>query len=115
MTSLVSPLYGDLHAPEVAVASPLMRPQRTGALSPGGEFEAILLGKLLNELQETFSVQEAGDEDDGTSGQFRGFASEALGREIAKEGGIGLARMIEAKNFAADPKVPQQSADIQKV
>jgi len=115
MTPLASPLYSDLQTTEVPDASRLARAKRVDALGPGGEFEAILLGKLLNELQETFSVQESGDEADGTSGQFRGFASEALGREFARAGGIGLARMIEKEDFAGTAKVPEKPADIQKV
>jgi hypothetical protein len=74
-----------------------------GGMSPAVAFEATLLAKMLSDLQETFSIE--GDAEDSTK-EFKGLATEALGEQFAKAGGIGLARLV-AKEISAEtpPKV----------
>ncbi len=56
------------------------------------EFEAILLTQLLDSLQKTFSGVSA-DPTPGAS-DYRLMGTQALAAEIAKQGGIGIARLL---------------------
>ncbi len=56
------------------------------------EFEAILLTQLLDSLQKTFSGVSA-DQTPGAS-DYRLMGTQALAAEIAKQGGIGITRLL---------------------
>jgi Rod binding domain-containing protein len=82
-------------------------------MSPAVAFEATLLAKMLNDLQETYSIE--GNDQDSTK-EFRGLATEALGEQFAKAGGIGLARLVANElPSGTPPKVLAKSVDIRKV
>lgn len=63
-------------------------------LAPEQEFEAVLLTKMLEDLQAAYATPEGENEESGTSEQFRGFATEMLGQEFARQGGVGIARIL---------------------
>lgn len=70
------------------------------------DFEALLLGPVLDSLQKTFG----GDSDDKTPGasDYRHMATEALTQAIAARGGIGIAQLI-LRHLQPAPKVPEES------
>jgi flagellar protein FlgJ len=52
------------------------------------EFEAILVGQLMNQMKET--IGESGLLEDGSSGQMKDMFWSFLADEVADSGGIGL-------------------------
>jgi len=74
---------------------------RMPAANPGGkakaekaaqDFEAVLLGSLLENLQKTF----AGNSEDGPAGSstYTVMGTQALASAMSAHGGIGIARLI---------------------
>jgi hypothetical protein len=73
------------------------------------EFEAQMMKELLSPLDGQGSL--TGEEDDGglgSAGALGAFASEALGRALSEQGGLGIAyrlvRSLEHRNQAAGPE-----------
>ncbi len=56
------------------------------------DFEAVLLGSLLEAVEKTFSG--FGEENTSGSGDYRYMGVQALASEMAAQGGIGIGRMI---------------------
>ena len=56
------------------------------------DFEAILLGSLLEKLQKT--VAGTNDDDSSASGNYAAMGTQALAAAMAARGGIGIAHMI---------------------
>jgi|SRR5581483_176784 len=54
------------------------------------DFEAILLGTWLKEVQESF----ASPEESAEAGSYRSLGIEAVGNALAASGGIGVAKML---------------------
>jgi Rod binding domain-containing protein len=98
-----------------SIAAPLPQPKAAAPQNPAArkaaeEFEAVFVNELLSHMDQGLST-------DGpfTGGQaegiYRGLFDEAVGKEIAKRGGIGIAdnvyreilRMQDAKHGSAAP------------
>ncbi len=90
-----------------------------GAAYPGGvdaaaaEFEAVFIGQMLKPMFEGLST-------DGPFGgghaekTWRGFFVEALGKEVAQNGGLGLAdavraAMLHAAGAGDAPTIPKET------
>jgi Rod binding domain-containing protein len=56
------------------------------------DFEAVLLGSLLDSLQKTFAG--APEDDSSGSGNYALMGTQALASAMAARGGIGIARLI---------------------
>lgn len=56
------------------------------------DFEAVLLGSLLESLQKTFAGTP--DDDPSGSGNYALMGTQALASAMAARGGIGIARLI---------------------
>lgn len=57
------------------------------------EFESVLLGSLLESMEQ--SVGSLGAEESESGGEnLKGFSVQALGSALAKTGGVGIARML---------------------
>ena len=59
----------------------------------GAQFEAILLNKVLGDLEHAFTDLPGKKEDHSTQ-VYSGFAMQALASGLADAGGIGLGRMV---------------------
>ncbi|HUO13790.1 MAG TPA: hypothetical protein VMX38_02295 [Verrucomicrobiae bacterium] len=57
------------------------------------EFEAQLIGSLLESLEKTFATV-PGDADDGTSDNFNYMGNHALAEVLAAHGGFGIADFV---------------------
>jgi Rod binding domain-containing protein len=86
-------------APMAVTASPLSRlheanPLRAGKAGKAAlEFESVLLGSLLESMEQSVSSLGAEESESGSE-NLKGFSVQALGSALAKTGGIGIARML---------------------
>jgi Rod binding domain-containing protein len=73
------------------------------------DFESILLGRWLQQAQQSFGSLPGGDdEEDADSGkdQFQSIAMQSLGASLTASGGIGIAKMIaKSLHKAEDARV----------
>lgn len=78
------------------------------------EFEAVLLGRWLEEAQKTFASVPGADPDkdmDPGSDNYRSLALQGVATNIANSGGIGIASMlVKYLNRTAAPVASQESA-----
>lgn len=81
------------------------------------DFEAILLGNLLQGAEDSFAKVPGTDEEDADSDpgstQFVSMAMQSLGTSLSGSGGIGIAKMIaktlhRTEDFAAQQKEASQ-------
>ena len=89
---------------QVQSASPLKAGAATPALNKtddpvtlrrhATEFEAILLGQVLEKLKETYSCVPGEQPNDAGHDTEASLATQALANGLAKAGGFGFARMI---------------------
>ena len=87
-------------------ASPAPTPQADAKLRRAAQdFEAILIGTWLKEVQESFASS------DGSAGaeSYRSLGVEAVAGALAKSGGIGVARLL-LQQLA--PGVPPAAKDV---
>lgn len=67
-------------------------PAKTKAEKAASDFEAVLLGSLLESLQKTFAGTP--DNDPSGSGNYAALGTQALASAMSARGGIGIAHMI---------------------
>jgi Rod binding domain-containing protein len=85
--------------PSAAAAAATLRAQTTPDLSKGQkaarEFEAQLIGNLLESLEKTFATVPG---EDGVAGEdnYNYLGTQALASVLAAGGGFGIARLISA-------------------
>lgn len=72
--------------------TPTVAPSKSKAEKAACDFEAILLGSLLESLQKTFAGI-PGDDPSGSS-NYAVMGTQALASAMAARGGIGIAQMI---------------------
>jgi hypothetical protein len=63
------------------------------AMKAAREFEAQLIGSLLESLEKTFSAVPGGDAD-GTADNFNYLGNHALAEVLAERGGFGIATFV---------------------
>jgi Rod binding domain-containing protein len=76
------------------------------------EFEALLVGKWLEQAQQSFATIPGGEEDkdaDPGHDQLQSISIQALASSISKNGGLGIAKMILKSIHASDSPVPVES------
>jgi Rod binding domain-containing protein len=78
--------------PQFPAASTL--PGRAKAQKAASDFEAVLLGSLLDSLQKTFAGSMASEDAPFGSGDYALMGTQALASAMAARGGIGIARLI---------------------
>lgn len=60
------------------------------------DFESVLLGQWLQQAEDSFGSV-PGEEDENADGsQMKAFAMQHLAQEITKNGGIGIAKIVES-------------------
>ena len=79
-------------AAKLFVATPA--PVRTKAEKAAQDFEAVLLGSLLDSLQKTFDGSPKSEDAPTGSGDYGLMGTQALAAAMAARGGIGIARLI---------------------
>jgi Rod binding domain-containing protein len=90
-------MHGGIHAVNVMqsqLAAPAAAPSPK-LVSAAHEFEAQMMKELLKPMNESDPL--TGEEDDsssGSGGALAGFASEALGQALSRQGGLGIAQEI---------------------
>jgi len=97
-----------LAAPIATPAAPV--PENPSARKAAQEFEAVFINELLTHMDQGLST-EAPFSGGQSEGIYRGLLDEAIGKEIAKRGGIGIAdniyremlKMQEAKPRSVTP------------
>jgi Rod binding domain-containing protein len=67
--------------------------REAAALKAGAQFEAVLLNKVLGDLEATFAAL-SGAGQSATSRSYSHLGMEALTSGLARAGGIGLAKFI---------------------
>ena len=73
-------------------SAPTVTPSRSKAEKAACDFEAILLGSLLESLQKTFAgIRE---DDASGSGNYAVMGTQAFASALAAGGGIGIAQLI---------------------
>lgn len=91
---------GSLSSPQAAGARD--RPERI--LEAAQQFEALLIGKLLEQARESATQGALCGEEDQAGEQAISFANQQMAESLARSGGFGLARMITAQvSRAAKP------------
>ena len=82
------------------------------------DFEAILLGNLLQGAQDSFAKVPGTDEEDADSdpggSQFVSMAMQSLGTSLSGSGGIGIAKMIAQSLHRTEDIAAQQKAAAQR-
>jgi Rod binding domain-containing protein len=73
------------------------------------EFEAILLGQVLEKLKDTYSCVPGEQPSDAGHDTEASMATQALATGIAKAGGFGFARMI-LKHLQPEPAAAESNA-----
>ena len=92
-------------ASEIARLPAVPGPGQARAEKAAQDFEAVLLGSLLESLQKSF----AGDSEDRSSGDnYAVMRTQALASAMSAQGGLGIARMILRQ--WQQTKVPELSA-----
>ena len=80
-------------------------PERARALHAGVQFEAVLMNAVLAPLARSFSHLPGGKKEDSASENYGGMAMQALASGLARNGGIGVGKIIaEALLKHAPPK-----------
>jgi Rod binding domain-containing protein len=72
------------------------------------DFEAVLIGKWLEQAEKSFATVPGDDPDknqDPGHDQFQGMAMQSLAGELSKAGGLGIASMIVRGLKPAEPSV----------
>jgi len=96
-----------------AVQKPVAAPNDAAARKAAEDFEAVFINELLSHMDEGQTTQ--GSFDGGQAeGVYKSLMTDAVAKEIAKRGGIGIAdnvyreilRMQEAKTEAAPAPTP---------
>jgi Rod binding domain-containing protein len=59
------------------------------------EFESVLLGQWLQGAENSFGSMPGEQDDDAGDSQMREFATQHLATELARSGGIGIAKIVE--------------------
>jgi len=76
------------------------------------EFEALLVGKWLEQAQQSFATIPGGEEDkdaDPGHDQLQSISIQALASSISKNGGLGIAKMILKSIHASDSPPPVEN------
>jgi len=79
------------------------------------EFEAILLSNWLQQAEQSFATvpgaDSDSDQDSGQGDQMMSLGVQSLAQDIARSGGIGIAKMVaKAMHAAEDKQVKQETA-----
>jgi peptidoglycan hydrolase FlgJ len=82
-------------------------PSRAKAKNAAQDFEAVLLGSLMDSLQKTFSGKT--NEASAGASNYGFMGAQALASTVAARGGIGIAEMI-LKSWATHPQTVIPSA-----
>lgn len=77
------------------------------------DFESLLLGKLMDQVERTVGGWDSDEEAGGASGQVRGLFWMFLGREIADSGGFGLWKDVyrSLSETGAAQALPQEAGE----
>jgi Rod binding domain-containing protein len=112
-TALSAPALPAAAPLPLAVQSPLAAPSDAAARKAAQDFEAVFINELLSHMDDGQTTQ--GSFDGGQAeGVYRSLMKDAVAKDIAKRGGIGIAdnvyheilKMQEAKTAAARAEAP---------
>ncbi len=91
-TALVNPLLGNLASAQ-KIGNPKATADNTKAREAAEDFEAVFLTEMFRPLFESVEVDPVFG---GGKGEevFRGFMVQEYGKQIAKQGGVGLSHQV---------------------
>lgn len=91
--SVISGFYSSSHLPEAAMLPPVTTPAPGKAAKAAREFEAQLIGTLLESLEKSFAAIPGQDAMAGGD-DYNYLGTQALASAIAAGGGFGIAKLI---------------------